>query len=90
MESRVGPDTILAGYRISGQRRISGKYRISGRITRYTALKIRRISGIRIVSISGIQPVIENGRISGWISDQTGYPAQPNGSKFVEKLLDTK
>ena len=34
-------------------------------ITGYTALKISRVSGIRIVSISGFRPDIENGRISG-------------------------
>ena len=35
-----------------------------------------RISG-RIVSISGIRPDIKDGRISGRISGDTGYPAQP-------------
>ena len=42
-------------------------------ITGYPALKISRISGIRIVWITFIRPNIENCRISG----QTEYLAQP-------------
>ena len=49
-------------------------YRISVQITGYPALEISWISGIRIVSISGILPDIENGLISGY----TGYPSKPD------------
>ena len=64
---RVGPYTFLAGYRISNAGypvppgylanvRCPANYRICCRITGFSALKISRISVIRIVSISGIRP----------------------------------
>ena len=57
-----------------GLGRISGQHSISGKLP-----DISRISGIWIVSISGIRPEIENGRISG----KTGYPARP----YYKQLL---
>ena len=52
-----------AGYPVSG--RISGQRR---QITRNPTLEISWIFGIRINSISGTRPDIENGRISSKIS----------------------
>ena len=61
--TRVGPD-IWSTFDIR---------KITGYPAGYLALNFRQISGIKIVSISGIRPDIENSRISG----RTGYPAQP-------------
>ena len=75
----VGPDTFVARYLIS-DRFLMPNIRCPvwrtfdiRQLTGYPELEISRISGIRLVLLSGIRSDVENGRIS----DQTGYPAQP-------------
>ena len=58
---RVGPDT---GYPAKCLANVDIQ-QITGYSVGYLDFEISRISGIWIVSISGIRPHIENGRISG-------------------------